>query len=377
MEIKTGIIGHFSVMADPRVERTRHHNLIDILVIAICGVISGCENWVEIVQFGEAKKEWLSGFLELPDGIPSHDTFGRVFSLIDPEQFQNCFLSWIKEISCLTEGEVIAIDGKTLRGSQDRINGKSPIHIVSAWASENQLILGQRKVNEKSNEITAIPELLKLLEVKNCIITLDAMGCQTEIVERIVEKGADYVIALKKNQGGLYDDVIPFLDALEKNSASDEGNYEYFETIEKDHGRIETRRYWTLPTSEWLIKTHPAWKQFNSIALVISQRNINGLISTENRYYISSLKTGAKRFANAIRSHWKIENQFHWTLDVAFREDLSRIRKDFSPQNFAVLRHIALNLIKQENSGKKKSVQVKRKLCGWDNSYLQKVIWGI
>jgi predicted transposase YbfD/YdcC len=340
-------------------------------------MICGCDSWVEIEEFGKAKKEWLKGYLELSDGIPSHDTFGRVFSLIKPEEFKACFLGWVQEVSRKTEGEIIAIDGKTIRGSQDRINGKKAIHMVSAWAVENQLVLGQQAVDAKSNEITAIPELLKILEIKNCIVTIDAMGCQKEIAEKIVESGADYVLAIKGNKGQFYDDVTRYFEPIKAMKKDDEKEgYDHYETLEKDHGRIEKRSYWAFSNIAWLAKKYP-YKKLSSIGMVKSERTLNGVTSIEFRYYISSTASGAKELARAIRSHWGIENQLHWVLDVVFREDYSRVRKDNAPQNLASLRHIALNLIKQETSGKKKSIQVKRKSCGWDNAYLAKVLWGI
>lgn len=365
---------HFASITDPRIERSKKHKLIDILTITICGVICGADGWVDIAMFGEAKKEWFEGFLELPNGIPSHDTFGDVFSRIDPEQFRECFIEWVRAVSELTKGQVIAIDGKTLRRSHDRLGSKEAIHMVSAWSSVNGLVLGQVKTDEKSNEITAIPQLLKLLEVSGCIVSIDAMGCQREIARAIVGKGADYVLSLKQNQGNLYEDVKELFDGAFQFGFEDI-DYDTYETVEKGHGRIETRRCWAISDPQGLsyIRSLSEWKNLTSVAMVKAERRIGDSVSVEKRYYISSLKGDARQLLWAIRGHWGIENSLHWVLDIAFREDESRVRKDNSPENLAVLRHITLNLLKQEKS-LKVGINAKRKRAGWDNDYLLKVL---
>lgn len=364
------IVKHFGRLSDPRKDNKRH-KLIDIITIAICGVICNADSFEHIAEFGRAKYEWLKGFLELPHGIPSVDTFERIFSRIDPEEFKNCFMEWIRTICDLTNGEVVAIDGKTLRRSHDRSNGKSAIHMVSAWACANGLVLGQTKTDEKSNEITAIPQLLRTLEISGCIVTIDAMGCQTEIAGTIVEKGADYVLSLKGNQGNLHEDVTLFFQEQKQNSFKD-ATFDYYETVDADHGKIEIRRYWTTSDINWL-HCKQNWAKLETICMVERERQFDNKTEYETSYYIGSIGNMAENFAKAIRGHWGIENSLHWVLDVTFREDESRIRKDLAPQNFAVLRHIALNMIKKETT-LKKSIKSKRLRAGWDNDYLLKVL---
>lgn len=365
---------HFGSITDPRVERSKKHKLLDIITITICGVICGADSWVDIVLFGESKKEWLKGFLELPNGIPSHDTFGDVFSRINPEQFRDCFIEWVRAIEELTKGKLVSIDGKTVRRSYDSLGGKEAIHMVSAWSSVNGLVLGQTKTDEKSNEITAIPELLKLLEISGCIVSIDAMGCQKEIAKAIVDKGADYVLSLKQNQGNLHEDVKELFDGAFQ-LGFDGIDCDTYETVEKGHGRIETRQCWTISNSQDLsyIRSLSEWKNLNSVAMVKAERRIGETVTVESRYYISSLKGDARQLLSAIRGHWGIENSLHWVLDIAFREDDSRVRKDNAPENLAVIRHIALNLLKQEKS-LKVGVNAKRKRAGWDNGYLMKIL---
>jgi predicted transposase YbfD/YdcC len=351
----------FSDLTEPRGSNKRH-KLIDIIAIALCAVISVADTWEEIEEFGHAKAEWFETFLELPHGIPAHDTFARIFASMDPKEFQKAFLGWVESIQSITRG-IIAIDGKTLRRSYKK--DKSPIHMVSAWALENKMVLGQVKTKEKSNEITAIPELLTLLELEGCIVTIDAMGCQKEIAKMIIDKGADYVFGLKGNQGTLHDDVkLYFEDCLPSS---------FHETIDGDHGRIETRRYFTTSDIEWLPEKDK-WKNLSTIVMAQRERYLNGETSVETHYYITSLTNNAAQIAEAVRGHWGIENSLHWVLDIAFREDECRIRKDHAPANFATLRHMALNLLRQENS--RRSIKTKRLRAGWDMDYLGKILGG-
>jgi predicted transposase YbfD/YdcC len=369
---KITIVDHFKDLEDKRVERTKRHKLIDIVTIAICAVICGADSWVLMETYGKKKEEWLKQFLDLPNGIPSHDTFARVFARIDPQQLQNSFLSWIKSINKITAGEVIAIDGKTLRHSYDKGKDKGAIHMVSAWATTNRLVLGQCKVDEKSNEITAIPELIKVLEIAGCIVTIDAMGCQKQIVKSIVDKSGEYVIALKKNQGNLYKNVEEiFKEAISKGF---EGfKYSDYHTKEDEHGREEIRHYLMLSDIQERIDPGKKWMNLQSVGMVEYIRKVNGKTKVETRYYISSLTDNAKLLGESVRSHWGIENSLHWVLDVALREDDCRIRKDNAPQNFAVLRHIAVNAVGKEKS-QKLGIKNKQVCAGWDNEYLEKIL---
>jgi predicted transposase YbfD/YdcC len=366
---------HFGNLADPRIDRTKLHKLLDILVIAICAVIAGADNWEDVEEFGKARLEWFRTFLELPNGIPSHDTFTRVFARLDPEQFQACFLGWMNAVAEVIGGQVIAIDGKVLRRSHDKGIGKAAIDMVSAWASANRLVLGQVKVDEKSNEITAIPQLLEALEVSGCIVTIDAMGCQTEIAEKIIDREAEYVLSLKENQGHLYEDVERLFADLE-DSQYKAYEFDYEKTVNKDHGRIEIRECWTISDPEVLphLRGFANWKNLTAVSRIRAQRWIGEEKTCEDRYHIASI-AGAKRILGAVRSHWGIENELHWTLDLAFDEDRCRVRKDHGPENFALLRHIALNLLKQEKTCKR-GIKGKRLLAGWNQDYLLKVLAG-
>jgi predicted transposase YbfD/YdcC len=368
---------HFADLDDPRLDRTKLHQLLDIVVIAICAVICGADDWVAVETFGNAKHDWFKKFLELPNGIPSHDTFGRVFGQLDPDQFRTSFHSWISAVSEITEGQVIAIDGKTLRRSHDKELGKKAIVMVSAWATANHLVLGQVKVDDKSNEITAIPELLRVLEISDCIITIDAIGCQKEIAADIVGRDANYVLALKDNQGNLYQDVELLFDDLEASGFS-AYKYDQFRTVDKDHGRIEIRQCWSISDRDVLrcLRGAKDWQQLKAVVKVRAERRIGQKRTVEERYYISSLEGDAKRLLACTRNHWHIENRLHWVLDIAFREDECRIRKECGAQNFAVLRHIALNLLKQEKTAKI-GIKSKRLKAGWDEGYLLKVLAGL
>jgi predicted transposase YbfD/YdcC len=370
---RTVIAEHFGQVKDPRQHQV-DHLLIDIITIAVCGVICGADSWVEIEEFGKAKEAWFRSFLRLPHGIPSHDTFGRVFSLINPHEFQRGFVSWVRAISHLSKGEIVAIDGKRLRHSYDERLGKAAIHMVSAWASQNRLVLGQLKTEEKSNEITAIPELLKLLVLKDCIVTIDAMGCQTEIAQVIVEAEADYVLALKGNQGTLHEEVKD-LFAYAQEIHFEDVAHDFQQTFDKNHGRLEIRRYWTISEPEFLCFVDPTgkWPKLRSLGMVETQRFAADQRSSETRYYISSLEGQAAQFGEAVRSHWQIENKVHWLLDVAFQEDLSRVRTGYAAENLALLRHIALNLLHHETSAHC-GVKAKRLKAGWNQDYLLKVL---
>jgi len=368
------LLAHLGKINDPRIDRTKDHLLIDILTIAVCASICGADSWTEMEEFGEAKEAWFRSFLTLPNGIPSHDTFRRVFMLIKPTEFQQVFLAWVKEVAKEVGAEVVSVDGKLLRGSrtrQARKDAKEGLRIVSAWASENSLVLGQVKTHEKSNEITAIPELLRVLELKGGIVTIDAMGCQTQIAEQIIEQEADYVLALKGNQGCLHKDVEDYFYGAQKIGFKQIA-YSFTETVEKGHGRIETRRLWTTEDVEWLSQKEK-WAGLKSIVMVESIREIIGQVaSVERRYFISSLAADAKETLRAVRGHWGIENQLHWVLDVAFREDHCQIKDANAAENMATLRHFVLNLLKQEKSCKR-GMKTKRLKAGWNESYLLKV----
>ncbi len=328
------LLKHFENVEEPRTSYLIEHKLLDIIALTIFAVICGAETWVEIEEYGHSKKQWLETFLELPHGIPSHDTIARLFARLSPEQLQQSFLSWINTIAQITQGEVIAIDGKTLRHSYDSGKNKGAIQMVSAWASQNNLVLGQVKVAEKSNEITAIPKLLQVLDLKGCIVTIDAMGTQKEIAQKIVEKEAEYILSLKGNQGNIHQDVEQLFDWGLKNDFKNV-SHEKYQTIEKGHGRIEIRRYWLMDSVEHLIDSH-LWAGLRRIGLISSERRIKGKPTTrERRYYLTSLDGGVESFAKSTRSHWQIENKLHWCDYVAFNEDDSRIRCGHSAENMA------------------------------------------
>lgn len=356
---------HLKGIEDPR-HHNKQHLLSDMFIISLCAIVCGAESWTQVVEYGRSKLDWFSEFLELPNGIPSHDTFGRLFARIDPRSFQEFFAKWVQDFSESLNGKTVAIDGKTLRRSHDRINGDSAIHMVSAWASEICLVLGQIKTDNKSNEITAIPELIKMLSLEGAIVTTDAMGCQKKITRTIIEKNADYVIQVKDNQQRLHEDIALFF----KEPAN--GPFDTMETVDGDHGRVETRRYDTTDDIDWLQGKHE-WAGIKTICRVTRQRDINGNVSIESSYFISSLDNHAPAIAKAVREHWGVENGLHWCLDISFREDYCRVRKDHAPENLAVLRHIALNLLKREKT-LKGGIQTKRLKAAWDHDYLLKIL---
>jgi predicted transposase YbfD/YdcC len=366
---------YFAPLTDPRCPDApnNRHLLMDILIIAVCAVISGAEGWEDIEEYGKAHAAWFADLLDLPHGIPGHDTFRRVLSRLDPEELTQCFIAWTNALSEVSGGEIVSIDGKTLRHSFDRATSTAAIHMVSAWASANRLVLGQVKVDEKSNEITAIPALLQLLNVTGVVVTLDAMGCQKAIVQTITERGADYVVALKENHPTLYEDVTLFLNDARATGFADVA-HTYHETVDGDHGRIETRRYWITSEIEWL-GAKASWSNLQSVGMVESRREIGDTVQIDTRYFLTSLPAQGERFAQAVRQHWGVENSLHWVLDVSFDEDACRIRKDKGAQTFAVLRHIALNLLRREPHHKR-GIKARRKRAGWDRDYLVQILTG-
>lgn len=365
---------HFENVSDPRRDQGKRHPLLDIVTIAICAVICGADNWVEIERYGQAKYDWLKTFLELPHDIPSHDTIEDVFARIDPDEFHSGFMSWTESIAERMEQEVIALDGKVVCGSKDVASGKGAINLVSAWASKAGLALGQVKSDQKSNEITAIPELLDLLVIKGCIITIDAIGCQTDIAEKIVEMEADYILQVKGNQGQLHADMKDLFAGCDE-VAFDDVPHDYHQTVNKGHGRIEIRQCWTLQDPQYLhyLHNHSDWRKLHTVIRVKRERRIGDKVTCEESFYISSSDGTAAQHLEAIRRHWHIENCLHWVLDVAFGEDACRVRKGYGAENFAVLRKMALVLLKRETTVKI-GIKAKRLQAGWDNRYLFKVL---
>lgn len=377
---RLSLIEQFKDLPDPRVDRTKDHDLIDVLVIAVCALLCGAESFNDMEDFGEAKQEWFKTFLGLRNGIPSHDTFNRVFAALDPKQFLDCFLRWTQTLRQALAQEIVAIDGKALRRALNK--KENPKYVVSAWAESNNLVLGQLKVEEKSNEITAVPQLLRVLELAGCIVTIDAMGCQKKIAQEIIEADADYVLALKGNQETVHQEVKSFLDSTleEKKIQRPKGAevpkevaaLKEIEIVEKDHGRFEIRRYYQSDYLDWFAD-RGKWEGLRSVGMVESIREIDGKATLERRYYLSSLKLDVETFARAVRGHWGVENKLHWVMDVCFREDQSRARAGYAAENLATLRRLALNLLKREKT-KKRGIKGKQLNASWDHAYLLKLL---
>lgn len=376
MNLETSVLKYFRELEDPRSDINLSHPLINVVSIAILGTICGADDWVAIAMYGKAKVDWLDTFLDLSNGIPSHDTFGRVFRWLDEAAFQAKFIEWTARICQATGGQVAAMDGKKLRRSHDNRHDRDGIWMVSAWASENRMVLGQSKVDEKSNEITAIPQLLAQLDLSGCVVTVDAINTQTAIARQIIDAQADYIMAVKGNQGTLHDDLYLLFEGFE-DEMYQQVNYDTARTINQGHGRDEYRQVWVVNDVEYrqYLRGAEKWAKLHSLIKLATVRYVSAKVKMETtiRYFISSWQASASDFLQAIRDHWHIENGLHWVLDVAFREDESRIRKDHAPANMAVLRHIAVNLLKQEKSAEV-GINNKRKRAGWDNDYLEKVV---
>ena len=377
---KLSLIEHLQTLSDPRVDRTREHDLVDVLIIAICTLLCGGESFNDMEDFGHAKHDWFKTFLRLRSGIPSHDTFNRVFAALDPRQFLDCFLRWTQSLRQTVAQEIVALDGKALRRALNK--DQSIKYVVSAWAESNGLVLGQLKVADKSNEITALPQLLRVLELSGCIVTIDAMGCQKTIAREIIEADADYVLALKGNQETVHQEVKAFLDQTlaEKQKSRPPGAklppaaaaLASLETVEKDHGRLETRRYYQSTALAWFADLEQ-WEGLKSVGMVESIREVDGKSSVERRYYLSSLPLNVELFARAVRGHWGVENKLHWVMDVCFREDQSRARVGYAAENLATLRRLALNLLKREKT-KKRGIRGKQLNAGWNHAYLLRLL---
>lgn len=357
----------FDQLTDPRSDKSKIYPLETIIFLTIAAVTAGAESFVEIELFGKHKVAWLKKYVPCPDDrIPSHDTLGDFYGRLDPEEFQECFINWTSQVCNITEGDLIAIDGKRLRGSYDRTGNKSAIHMVSAWSSSNQIVLGQTKVDEKSNEITAIPTLIKLLDIKGAIVSIDAMGCQKDVAKQIRAEEADYILALKGNQGELHEQVKAHFSYMAPDSVD--------QTLSKDHGRIETRKC-TVINNMKMLDQAANWTDLKTVIRIESSREevVTGKCTTEKRYYISSRQDTAECFNTLIRQHWEVENKLHWVLDVNFQEDLSRIRTGHADENFSIIRRVALNIIKLDSSAKA-SQRSKRKMASWNDEFLEKVL---
>jgi predicted transposase YbfD/YdcC len=374
MTEKIALMSHFIDLTDPRRAQGKRHLLSDILTLTICAVLSGANTWVEIEEYGESKQDWLETFLKLPHGIPSHDTLSDVFARLNPVELEAGFQRWVSSIATAITDAPIRIDGKVLRGSGDASQGKKPLHLVSAWVSEVNLILGQVKTDDKSNEITAIPELLKLLVLEGALVTIDAMGTQTDIAEQIVKQGGDYLLAIKGNHKTMLQDLDDLFAGCDEVGFVDVP-HDRAETVNKGHGRIEIRRCQTLSDPQYraYVRRHADWKDLTTLIRIQRERRINDQMTTETAYFISSRTASAAYFLDAVRRHWAIENQLHWSLDVTFQEDRNQTRVGFAAENIALIRRLALILLKRETSVKV-GLQAKRLRAGWHNDYLLKVL---
>ena len=377
---KKSLVAHFAGVADPRMDRRKEHDLVDVLVIAVCTLLCAGETFNDMEDFGKAKYDWFKTFLKLANGIPSHDTFNRVFAALDPKEFLDCFLRWTQSLREAVHQEIVALDGKALRRALNQ--GQNVKYVVSAWAESNGLVLGQLKAADKSNEITAVPELLRVLELSGCIVTMDAMGCQKKIAKEIIEADADYVLALKGNQETVHEEVKSFLDAtlVERQAPRPVGaklsraaaSLASLESVEKDHGRLEIRRYYQSDYLGWFAD-RAKWEGLKSVGMVESIREVNNERTVERRYYLCSLPVGIETFARAVRGHWGVENKVHWVMDVCFREDQSRARAGYAAENLATLRRLALNLLKREKT-KKRGIRGKQLNASWDHAYLLRLL---
>jgi len=375
--VNGSIVEHFRTLEDPRIERTKKHLLLDILAIALCTMLTGGEGFQDMELFGKRQQAWLQTFLALPHGIPSHDTFGRVFARLNPEHFQACFLSWTRAVAQLTQGALVSLDGKTVKASFDRATASSPLHMLSAWCSDNGgLVIGQTKTDSKSNEITAIPDLLQLLAIKGCIVTIDAMGCQTAIAEQILAQGGDYLLTLKGNHRKASAAVKQHLHQEIEHHLLGREEDNFFDAFDDSHGRLVRRRVWTI-TDLVPLPELAKWPGLQAVIAVETIRTAHqhAPVTSDYRFYMSSLVRSAETFATMIRQHWHIENTLHWSLDVTFNEDRCRIRKEHAPENLAALRHVALNLLRQEHSHHI-SLRQKRLVCSLDEHYLLTVLSG-
>lgn len=364
----------FADMPDPRRDQGKRHQLSDMIVIAVCALLCGADSWADVADFGQAKRKWFETFLDLPHGIPSQDTFERVFARLDPDAFEACFEAWTRALAGSSSGQLIAIDGKKIRRSFTHAwNSSTATHLVSAFVEANTTVLGQLAVQTKENEIVAIPKLLELLDLDQAVVTIDAIGCQTAIARQIVDGGGDYILAVKDNQPTLHRKVqVELQDMLRDGGAG----MQHHQTVDGGHGRIETRDVWAVEDLEWLGQQAADWAGLRSVVLVQARRELSdGKTSTEHRYYISSLPADASRLGDGIRRHWGIENRLHYVLDVSFAEDAARQRRGHSAENFARLRRIALNLLRRDTS-KKRGLKGKRLNAAWDHDYLLHLLTG-
>ncbi|MBA2649740.1 MAG: ISAs1 family transposase [Legionella sp.] len=374
MIMKISIIDHFSTIQDPRQQSKIDYELLDILFLCVVAMVCGAEAWHDIELVGKARLSWFQSKGFLLTGVPISDTIARIIARLNPDEFRSCFIQWMASASSATLGQIVPIDGKQLRGSYDNKKGNSAIHMVSAFAAENGVVLGQIKTEVKSNEITAIPVLLDLLDIKGCIVTIDAMGCQVEIAAKIINKKADYVLAVKENQKNLSDEITDFFDCAKQHDFKGV-SHDYFEEISKGHGRVETRKYWISDCLDTM-DSPEKWAGIKGIGMVESERYIKGITTIDRRYYIATLEQNAVVFAHAVRSHWGIENKLHWVLDVTFKEDSSRVRKDNGAENLSIVRHITLNIFRQDKTSKE-SIKGRRYMAALDSNFADKVLDGL